>query len=130
MLRRPSILRRWASFAYADVSAIDEELIAILSAPAYDEGAGNTFSALFKAIRQPHFAPCTAEVLPALEMPILLVWGRQDRMVPFGLAQALVDLNPNLEFIELDPAGHCPHDECPDRFNALLLDWLDRRIEV
>jgi pimeloyl-ACP methyl ester carboxylesterase len=129
VLRRPNILRRWASFAYADVSVIDEELIAILSAPAYDEGAGNTFSALFKAIRQPHFAPRTAEVLPTLEMPILLVWGRQDRMVPFGLAQALVDLNPNLEFIELDPAGHCPHDECPDRFNALLLDWLDRRIE-
>ncbi|MBD2578790.1 alpha/beta fold hydrolase [Oscillatoria sp. FACHB-1406] len=124
VLRRPVNIRRWAGFAYEDNSAIDEELLSILSAPAYDEGAGDTFSSLFRAVRQPQFALPTVELLPALDLPILLLWGTRDRMVPFALARAFLELNPRLEFVELEAAGHCPHDECPDRFNALLLDWL------
>jgi len=29
-----------------------------------------------------------------------------------------------LKLIELEEAGHCPHDEYPEQFNSLLLDWL------
>lgn len=128
VLRRPAAIRRWASLAYEDETAVNDELIAILSRPAYDEGAGDTFSSLFKAIRQPQFAPPATELLPQLEIPILLLWGYQDRMVPFQLARSFLELNPRLELVELNPAGHCPHDECPDRFNPLLLEWLATRV--
>jgi len=26
--------------------------------------------------------------------------------------------------VELENAGHCPHDECPERVNAEILHWL------
>lgn len=129
-LRRPATIRRWASLAYDNPDAITEELVAILSRPAYDDEAGDTFYSLFQSVRRPQFSPPAQGVLPALEMPILLGWGRQDRMVPFNLSRAFIGLNPNLEFVAFEGAGHCPHDECPEVFNRALLEWLARAVEA
>jgi pimeloyl-ACP methyl ester carboxylesterase len=125
LLRRPPIIRCWATIAYANKTVITEELLEILSAPAYDEGAEQTFCTLFRAVRQPEFAPPAKEVLPKLNIPILLIWGRQDRMVLPSLAPRFVELNPNIKLVEIERAGHCPHDECPEQFNRILLDWLE-----
>ena len=59
---------------------------------------------------------------------MLLIWGRQDRMVPPKLASFFAGLNDRIELIELDRMGHCPHDESPTKFNQILLDWLERVI--
>ncbi|MGK7873963.1 MAG: alpha/beta fold hydrolase [Xenococcaceae cyanobacterium] len=125
VLRRPRVIRRWARIAYANQGAITDELVEILAAPAQDEGAARTFCALFKAVSRPQFAPPAKAVLPTLKIPILLIWGRQDRMVPPSLAQTFAHLNPQIELIELDNTGHCPHDECPEQFNRILMNWLE-----
>lgn len=124
--RRPPILRKWAGRAYASPASVTAELMEILMVPAQDRGAAATFSALFKAMTSSGFGPRVKTVLPTLNIPILLMWGRQDRMIPPYLAQQFAKLNPNLELFELDDAGHCPHDECPEKVNQLLLDWLAR----
>lgn len=129
VLRRPAVIRRWAAFAYAHPSAVSDELVEIFAAPAYDEGAAQTFCALFTAIRQPQFSPPVKTILPQLEVPILLIWGRQDRMVPPSLAQTLVKLNPHIELVELDRVGHCPHDESPEQFHRVLLGWLEKQYQ-
>ncbi len=129
-VRRPATIRRWAGVAYCDRSAIDDELVAILSNPAYDEGAAQTFYKLFQRIRRPQFAPSVTKLLPQLTIPILLVWGRQDRMIPFALAANIAPLNENLKLIALEQVGHCPHDECPEQFNQILLDWLNQHFSV
>ena len=128
MLRKPKVLSRWAGFAYSDKTAITNELIEILAAPAQDEGAANTFCALSKAVRSPCFALGAKTLLPMLNMPILLIWGRQDRMVPPHLASTFASLNPQIKLIELDNVGHCPHDECPETFNQILLSWLEANL--
>ena len=125
VLRRPSVIRRWAEIAYVDPTAISDELVEILAAPAQDQGAARTFSALCQAVRRPNFAPAAKGILPTLNQPILLIWGLQDRMVPPSLAHTLARLNPEIELVELDQVGHCPHDERPDEFNLILLRWLE-----
>ena len=125
VVRRRGFVRRWAGFAYANPTAVTDELVEILAAPAYDQGAARTFFSLFKAISQPRFAPAAKDILPTLTIPILLVWGRQDRMVPPSLAKTFTALNPQVQLVEIDGVGHCPHDECPDKFNQILLDWLE-----
>ncbi|GAB4226839.1 MAG: alpha/beta fold hydrolase [Stanieria sp.] len=129
-VRQPATIRRWAGVAYCDRSAIDDELVAILSNPAYDEGAAQTFYSLFQRIRRPQFAPAVTEILPQLTIPILLVWGRQDRMIPFALAAEIAPLNESLKLVALEQVGHCPHDECPEQFNQILLDWLNQHFSV
>ncbi len=129
-LRQPSVIRRWAGIAYIDQNAVNEELIAILTQPAQDQGADMAFYRLFDAVRSPNFAPSAKVVLPRLEIPILLVWGMQDRMVPPLFANVFAQLNPQIELVELEGIGHCPQDECPEKFNLILMNWLAKNFEI
>ncbi|MEM6614324.1 MAG: alpha/beta fold hydrolase [Cyanobacteria bacterium P01_C01_bin.72] len=42
LVRRPKIIRKWAGVAYPNMEAVTDELVEILSRPAYDEGSGQT----------------------------------------------------------------------------------------
>jgi haloalkane dehalogenase len=46
-------------------------------------------------------------------------------MIPASLSRRFVELNANLQLVNVDNAGHCVHDECPEQVNQILLDWLD-----
>ena len=56
--------------------------------------------------------------------PILLIWGKQDKLIPIFLAKKLIKLHPWLKLSVIDNAGHCPHDELPNLFNQIVLKWL------
>jgi pimeloyl-ACP methyl ester carboxylesterase len=64
--------------------------------------------------------------LEEVEVPTLIVWGRNDRIVPpndaFGWAKRL----PNSELEVFDRTGHLPQLERPIRFNRLLEGFLAR----
>jgi pimeloyl-ACP methyl ester carboxylesterase len=123
-LRRPGVLRRWASLAYANPKAITDELIDILAGPPQDRGSARAFSALFKAAIGMSFSPSVKAVLPNLTIPMLLIWGQKDRFVPPVLAKQFVLCNEKLELLNLEDVGHCPHDECPEQVNQAILDWI------
>ncbi len=123
-VRKPSVIRRWAGLAYPNKEAVTDELVEILSSPAYDEGSGQTLLKLSRSVRKAGFAKSVKNLLPQVTIPMLLIWGLQDKMIPPNQASAIASLNPLLKLVELE-AGHCPHDEHPDIFNSLLLDWLD-----
>jgi pimeloyl-ACP methyl ester carboxylesterase len=126
-VRRPKVVRPWAGLAYASSEAITDELVALLSEPAHDRGAAQAFSNLLRGMINPRFGPKVSAILPTLEIPILLLWGRQDRMVPSILAPTFAGMNPRIHFVELD-AGHCPHDECAIIVNDLIHNWLSQQI--
>jgi len=126
LVRRPAVVRRWAKLAYHNPDAITDELVEILSLPARDRRAAQAFSRLFNAMGSPRLGPAVKTVLPNLTIPILLIWGKQDRLIPIQLAnpRKYLEYNPHLKLVELDEAGHCPHDECPERVNQEILDWM------
>lgn len=124
LVRRPGVVRPWAAIAYASRDAVTDELVDILAGPAQDRGSAAAFCAILKSMVNPKFGPRIKSILPELQIPLLLVWGRQDRMIPSYLAQQFASYNANLQLVELDNAGHCLHDERPEEVNALILDWL------
>ena len=63
-------------------------------------------------------------LLRRLELPLLLIWGQRDRLVPVQVAQQVRRLRPELPLTVLPGSGHCPHDEHADAFNSALLQWL------
>jgi pimeloyl-ACP methyl ester carboxylesterase len=66
----------------------------------------------------------TRHRLPEIEIPTLVVWGLKDQVVPVEAAigyHRLID-GSRLELFER--TGHVPQMERPERFNALLDDFL------
>lgn len=126
LLRSRSVIRRWAKIAYPNVASLDEELVNILTTPPQDENAAEAFVSLVQSALNPSFAAPVKQLLPSLNIPVLLLWGEQDQMIPPGLARSFVNLNPNLKLVMLPNVGHCPHDESPEQFHQVVLPWLDQ----
>ena len=71
--------------------------------------------------------PCIIEKIKELpnRPPILLIWGKQDKLIPIFLAKKLIKLHPWLKLTVINEAGHCLHDELPKHFNQIVLNWLE-----
>lgn len=57
-------------------------------------------------------------------VPVLLVWGRQDRTVPFPMSDVVRRNIPSAEFFPVDSAGHLPHIEQAALVHDRLIDFL------
>jgi hypothetical protein len=62
--------------------------------------------------------------LPAVTAPTLVIWGGCDYVLPAHQTQSAVGLLPHGRLALLPDCGHLPHVEHPDRFAAVLGDWL------
>jgi pimeloyl-ACP methyl ester carboxylesterase len=63
--------------------------------------------------------------LPRIEIPVLLVWGRNDILVPVEDAERYEELiGPNARKVIFEDTGHVPMIERPNRFNPLVADFL------
>ena len=69
------------------------------------------------------------ERLSQLDMPSLLVWGRDDIVTPPEVGEEFRDRMPNARLEFIDKCGHAPMIEHPDTFNALTLEFLEERTE-
>jgi pimeloyl-ACP methyl ester carboxylesterase len=58
-----------------------------------------------------------------VEVPILLIWGERDRMVPHRGARKVVEALPGTRLELLPGAGHCPQVEVPERIGELIAEF-------
>jgi pimeloyl-ACP methyl ester carboxylesterase len=58
------------------------------------------------------------------DMPVLVVWGKQDRLIPVDYAAPLAAEFPRAELKVLDGCGHVPIADCPDAFDRAVLPFL------
>lgn len=64
--------------------------------------------------------------LGQLEKNTLLIWGREDRTVPFHHSETFLKLVPQAEFHVIENARHIPHFEQPESVNQILIEFLNR----
>jgi pimeloyl-ACP methyl ester carboxylesterase len=57
-------------------------------------------------------------------MPVLVVWGGKDRMIPVAHGQAAAKAMPHSRLEVFDRAGHFPFNDEPARFVQLLHDFV------
>jgi len=62
--------------------------------------------------------------LGKLDRAVLLIWGKNDPVVPLSDSDKLRELVPRMDFHVIENAGHLSHMEQADAFNLLLFDFL------
>lgn len=64
------------------------------------------------------------ERLGALHVPALVVWGRDDALVPVETGRRLSDALPHAHYFALDGCGHLPTIEKPYEVTDIVGEWL------
>jgi pimeloyl-ACP methyl ester carboxylesterase len=64
------------------------------------------------------------EQLDRLEMPVLVLTGDDDRIVPTEQSVRLAGELPNAELVIFPNCGHVPQEECPDLFLEAVVEFL------
>ena len=113
---RPSI-----AAAYADPAKLSEATLeryhALLLAP------GNRTSMLDR-MRQTILVP-PGPFLRGIRVPVLLLWGEKDAMIPLANAQDYLGELPDARLVTLPGLGHVPQEEAPTVSLAPVLEFLD-----
>ena len=58
------------------------------------------------------------------DMPVLVIWGKQDALIPVGYAAPLAAEFPRAELRVLDGCGHVPIADCPEAFDREVVPFL------
>jgi len=70
-----------------------------------------------------------ADELRAIAAPTLILHGDRDRFFPVQVPTELYRLLPDADLCILPMTGHGPPTERVEWFNAIVLDFLDRRVD-
>jgi len=62
--------------------------------------------------------------LSLIKVPTLIVWGKEDRLIPLTHGQAFAERIPGARLVGLDGCGHLPPFEQPESFVATVLPFL------
>jgi pimeloyl-ACP methyl ester carboxylesterase len=68
------------------------------------------------------------EMMAAVRVPVLLIGGEADRLVPAASMRRAAARNPRWETVMLPGVGHTPQLEVPDTVISTVRDWLGKAI--
>ena len=69
--------------------------------------------------------PFTVAQVSAIRTPTLVMWGREDSLIPFAAAGWFERTLPNARLVAYPGIGHIPMEEAPDRSAADLSAFVD-----
>ncbi|MFG0336108.1 MAG: alpha/beta fold hydrolase [Maioricimonas sp. JB049] len=70
--------------------------------------------------------PDMTELLPAIDVPTLVVVGSDDKLSPPAEMRQLAAAIPAADFVEIEGAGHMTPLEAPAKFNVAMQRFLDQ----
>jgi pimeloyl-ACP methyl ester carboxylesterase len=119
------LIRQGLQASFADSMIVDENMVARYSELARAPGHREILVQLSTGFRSRNLA--TPERLAPLSMPVLILWGDQDRLIPPAHAQLFADAIPRAEFMMFENVGHIPQEEAAEE-SAMAVDEFLYRI--
>src|SRR5207244_48957 len=113
--RAPRIAEMWS--AYADLTDAEHRAAFVRTVRAVIEPGGQAINA-------------SDRLYLAAAMPSLIIWGRDDTIIPVSHAYAAHEAMPGSRLEIFEGVGHFPHVEAPDRFVAVVNDFLQTEPSV
>ena len=131
VLTKPSRkgVERQMQLCLYDFSQASDDFIDRVTAIGTLPGNQRTFLSLLRetgnitGIRKGIIAEFSAR-LKKIKAPILVIWGRQDRILLASEGEAAVERMADVRLHVMDKAGHLPQIDKPEEFNATVLDFL------
>lgn len=117
---RTAVGQVYRTVAFHRPRAVDGNAVAAFTAHFSDLATAGRFLATGRRLYSELANPFRLE---RISCPVLVVWGRQDRMVHARGAQRVLEAVPGARVELIDECGHCPQIEAPERFAELLLGF-------
>lgn len=121
LLSRAAV-RKSLEHTYHDPSLVTDELVDAYRDRLLVEGIENAYYGFLAPVDDPP----PAVDLEALDMPVLMLWGDDDRLIPAERAAPYVARFPQARMVVFDRCGHVPMEERPDEFLREVLPFLRR----
>jgi pimeloyl-ACP methyl ester carboxylesterase len=103
-----------------DKKPVDESYARVVFERFSDPDAKEAF---LSALKGSALAPRLQGRLHRIKAPTLLIWGKQDIMIPVKFVEPFVRME-NCRVVMLEHCGHRPHSERPAVFNQLVASFL------
>jgi 2-hydroxy-6-oxonona-2,4-dienedioate hydrolase len=119
-------VRARLEWLFADPTQVPEELIKIrqkiYERPEVKESLTKVFVGIFRDDENNTFV--TPELLATIKAPTLVIWSDQNPIVSFDTAKELFSHIPDVKFHLIKDAGHWPHYEQFEAYNAVQREFL------
>jgi pimeloyl-ACP methyl ester carboxylesterase len=115
------VIKKILEQAYPSGKNIDEELIEILYKPSQRENSKEAFRG-FINLFDDYLA---TDLFDRVDIPIQLIWGEKDPWESLSEAKDWKIKFKNIKRLDIiEGAGHCPHDEEPEKTNMLIYEFI------
>lgn len=109
---------------FYDKNKVTEEYCKEVLQPLCIKGSyAGTMFILRNVLKEPYVEK-EANLLAKMSIPTLIIHGREDKAIPLNRSKRLNDLWKGSKLVIFDKAGHSPHEEYPEKFNKLALEFL------
>jgi len=122
----PEQVRRYAR-RFAGVSGdveriLDDVYLSGLREMHATDGFPRAYVSTVRALARPEAYRATPLMARLAEcgLPVLLIWGARDRLLPVARARAALEGLPGARMAVIEDAGHTPQVERPEEFNRVL----------
>lgn len=126
IMRRDSrdFVRERAAITFYDDVHVTDELVEEMYALINDRARAVRLIKMARSAKN----DTVTERLPTLDLPVLLVWGRDDAITPPDVAEQFLEHLPDARLHFVDRCGHAPMIEQPEAFNRYMLEFLQETV--
>jgi pimeloyl-ACP methyl ester carboxylesterase len=112
---------------FYDRNKVSKEYLEEVVRPLRIKGTSEGIMYILRNMLKPPYVESEVNVLARIDnKPILIVHGREDKAVPLDRSEKLNGLWQGSKLVIFEKAGHSPHEEHPEEFNSIAIDFLSR----
>ncbi|OIT03961.1 PREDICTED: uncharacterized protein LOC109224819 [Nicotiana attenuata] len=114
--------------AWYDATKLTTDILSLYKAPLCVEGWDEALHEIGKQSYETVLSPEKATaLLKAVEnLPVLVIGGAEDALVPLKSVQAMASKLVNSRLVAISGCGHLPHEECPKALLAAMSPFINR----
>jgi pimeloyl-ACP methyl ester carboxylesterase len=109
---------------FYDRKKVDNEYLQQVVQPLRIQGTAEGMMYILRNMLKPPYVENEVNTLAQNPKPILIVHGREDKAVPLDRSEKLNQLWKGSKLVVFEKAGHSPHEEHPEEFNRIAVDFL------